>query len=550
TSACLSFALGTLGTRESRWYAPELAWMLAALAAWLLLQCLLREPAFTQLPLSGAVFLLVAALSACLGLSLVQRLGAQAVIRAFAWASLAGALLNASIALLQTFGMPGGLEWLLAPPSGPRPVGHVGQSNLLATYLALGAISLLYLHERRELATPAALALGLLLATGAATTHSRTALLYPLWVALLASGLWLGGGRAWTRLALGAWLQFLATAGAAALLVTLQEHLALPAKTLALVRIAGELTREIRPALWVFALRLSGESPWLGVGWGEFAGAAFRHGIPSSVAAESTFWSSPHNLFLHVLVEAGIPGALIAVLAALGWWLAAAGRLRKNASPQTWWAIAFVGVLFLHSLLEYPLWYAHVLFPFALVAGTVCRAPRALAGRAWGHVTAAAAGILLALLAWTLIEHQRFASAFAPASGRTLAPVESVQSARATLEEIARGPLGAMLAPWIYYAAPIDPTRCATGLSMGRRVLRVRPDAGLIARHAVTLAACGERQGALSLLRLASGYGSASQAAIEAALGEIASSPATGASSSTTGAAQIASELAAWVRRP
>ncbi|MCC6473302.1 MAG: hypothetical protein IT514_06105, partial [Burkholderiales bacterium] len=42
TSACLSFALGTLGTRESRWYAPELAWMLAALAAWLLLQCLLR----------------------------------------------------------------------------------------------------------------------------------------------------------------------------------------------------------------------------------------------------------------------------------------------------------------------------------------------------------------------------------------------------------------------------------------------------------------------------------------------------------------------------
>ena len=121
-------------------------------------------------------------------------------------------------------------------------------------------------------------------------------------------------------------------------------------------------------------LDLIAQHPWTGWGWGEL-----------SFAHYSTLYQGPrfteildnaHNLPLHLAVELGIPAALL-ICGGFGW-LVLAARPWRETDPARLMAWGLLGVIVLHSLLEYPLWYG----PFQLVVRPLPGFPVALASPA------------------------------------------------------------------------------------------------------------------------------------------------------------------------
>lgn len=155
------------------------------------------------------------------------------------------------------------------------------------------------------------------------------------------------------------------------------------------VRLAeGDLSAS-RFGIWSNTLAMIRAQPWTGVGWGEFNFAWTLTPFPGRPVA---FFDHSHNLPLNLLVELGLPlGGLVLLLLlfALGQagWCAWSRQGEDGATARA----AFMTVLLigLHSLLEYPLWYAYFLLPTAWAWGHALRPPLTADGRA-GRGTAGA----------------------------------------------------------------------------------------------------------------------------------------------------------------
>jgi len=73
-----------------------------------------------------------------------------------------------------------------------------------------------------------------------------------------------------------------------------------------------------------------------------------------------------HNVFMHLLAEMGVGGALLAIIG-LGAWVW--GFKWRELDLETWWLVALLAVIGTHSMLEYPLWYTYFLGVFAFLLG-------------------------------------------------------------------------------------------------------------------------------------------------------------------------------------
>jgi Virulence factor membrane-bound polymerase, C-terminal/O-Antigen ligase len=154
-----------------------------------------------------------------------------------------------------------------------------------------------------------------------------------------------------------------------------------------------------RYKIWWNSLAMIAQHPWLGVGFGEFNFAWTLTPFPDRPVA---FFDHAHNLMLQFGVELGVPLALL-VLALMGYALWQAGRfavadgrepgarytrLFKQAGnadvrpadqrmPMQRAAFVMVFMVGVHSLLEYPLWYAYFLLPAAFAFGLCLERPDA-----------------------------------------------------------------------------------------------------------------------------------------------------------------------------
>lgn len=131
-----------------------------------------------------------------------------------------------------------------------------------------------------------------------------------------------------------------------------------------------------RFGIWSNTLDLIRAQPWTGVGFGEFNFAWTLTPFPGRPVA---FFDHTHNLPLQLWVELGIPLGTL-VLGLLVWALVQAGvrswKIPGDAGPASRAAFMMVLMIGVHSLFEYPLWYAYFLLPTAWAWGYALREPR------------------------------------------------------------------------------------------------------------------------------------------------------------------------------
>ncbi len=371
-----AFVAATARARPGRGSAPLLAalGLLAAAAAWSWAAGGL--PA--SLALSAIGMLLAAAVLAAGGAAARAAPEAEDLFAAFCWAWLVAGLLNVGLAIIQVFapGLADG-DWIARSSIAGRAVGNLRQPNHLSSLLLWGCIAAAALADLGRLAQRTAAALLALMVFAVVLTASRTGL-----VSVLLLALW---GLADARLArptrallLTAPLVYAAAWFGMAQWAAAFAHSFGGAARLAETDISGS-----RFAIWANTVDLIRMQPWAGVGFGEFNFAWTLTPFPGRPVA---FFDHTHNLPLQLMVELGLPLAGL-VMALLAWALWRAARTapapggEPGAAPRraevTAQRCALVMVLMigLHSLLEYPLWYAYFLLPAAWAWGFALGSP-------------------------------------------------------------------------------------------------------------------------------------------------------------------------------
>jgi hypothetical protein len=172
-------------------------------------------------------------------------------------------------------------------------------------------------------------------------------------------------------------------------------------------RIGG---RSERLVLLQQAWAMASQHPWLGVGWFGFGAEQVR--IAADFSA-STYAEHAHNLILNFAAELGWPVTLLISFALVAWgWQTCVKPSAKNHRPVGLASLCFIA-LGVHSMVEFPLWYAYVLLPIALMMGMVhqLRWPSyGVAVRRIGILMSAMFGCLL--LGLVTLDYQRLATAF------------------------------------------------------------------------------------------------------------------------------------------
>ena len=149
------------------------------------------------------------------------------------------------------------------------------------------------------------------------------------------------------------------------------------------------MSSPIRMRFWNEAWMMFRSAPILGIGFKQFAWNNFLLAgqIPDAASDEGII-DHAHNLIFQVAAEFGVSG-LIVLLGGLGWW--GWSLRRAQIDPPLWWMAVVLGVLGLHSMLEYPLWYAYFLGLAAVAMGAAEReAPAANDGHLLGQLRGAA----------------------------------------------------------------------------------------------------------------------------------------------------------------
>lgn len=388
---------------------------------------------------------------------------------------------SAWVALIQYFA-PGWSDTMLVASSGAvgRAVGNMRQPNHLATALLCATVWTVWLWQVRVLAGQVAAASIVAMLLALVTTASRTGA-----VSLAILLVWACVDRRLPR-------------GARTLLVVAPLVYVLDWALLAghaawqhghfygseRLQSSGDVSSS-RFAIWRNALALLAAHPWAGVGWGNFNAAWTFSAFPDRPVA---FFDHTHNLVLQLAVELGVPiaGTVIGLLVWALWHARSAwSRGKGDASARA--ALMMIAVLAMHSMLEYPLWYAYFLLPGAWALGVFLGAAATGSGAADGtrwRVRVFGAAMLLGAF-WAVAEHRRVEAIFAPSS------INSPLSQR-----IAEGQRSVLFGHHADYAAVTTPPR-DTDLETFRRPLHQLIDVRLLRAYAEALRVNGHDAEAL-----------------------------------------------------
>lgn len=473
-AAALGLAACTVLVGERRLPLPGIALLALGLAGIAVVQQIAGHAPVPQLATLFALYLVWAALLACSGRALVERFGAARLCGVMAASMLAGSLLAALLGMAQPWLAP--LGWTGYPL---RAGGPLGQANHMSVHLWLGLASALYLRMTRRLPNAGFWAAAVVLALAAVLVGQRSSFLYAVALIAVAAWRWRGEGR---RLALGIGLLF-AVLQPLTVLVPPGVSVAPPPAMRVVQAIEGPSSRL---QLLGLGARAIAAAPLTGAGIGGYPGLAYAHADTIAPADNPGPAEHAHNLFVDIAAELGLPAALLVAGAAVVWFRRLSGR---TPHAEAGWAAAIVGMLGLHSMVEYPLWHAYFFGPFAFVAGAFG------GGRRFGSRASAAvlASALVLYGAWTLHDLRRDYARLEVALG---------SGDKTALLAI---PQTSLLTPWVQTTAcvSLDPARVLPddGLAVCEAAMKFAPTPEAGANLAALLRRVGKEYDASDLLR-------------------------------------------------
>jgi O-antigen ligase len=364
-----------------------------------LLQFAVGKAVYFDQTLLFVLYMLWVALLMMLGRALRLQFGLATMATVLAAFLLLGAELSALAGILQHYRWHTFLDSVVTAKNSIAVYGNLAQPNHFANYITMGLISLGLLRNNLRIWHIVLLALPLLFVL--VLSGSRSSWLYLIGMLVLA--------YVWQRknsslkglfhyvllLLLGFglmhWVVQLPWLSESAGSVTTMQRM-----------MAGDTNGSIRLYLWHEAWLIFSQSPWLGVGWGQFAWHHFQLGPMLHAHYITGLYNNAHNLLLQLAAEMGIAGVLV-VLLTLVMWLWQGMRVMRYTADH-WWAYAVLMVLGIHSMLEYPLWYAYFIGIAAILLGALDDGSYRLELNKLGRLSVAAV-LLLGFMSLVLLMH-------------------------------------------------------------------------------------------------------------------------------------------------
>jgi len=348
---------------------PQISLIFLGLSSILGMQWLLGMLHSPQHALLILSYLVWAFLLMILGSYLKKELGWEKIAITLAWFLVFGAVFNAVFVVLQ-LALNSGLNIPYMPkyPS----YGTLAQANNNADYFALATASLMYLYAKNHIKI-ILFGIGLvLLVMLLALTGSKSTWLYLGTMTFLSIALQVKSIRQQTG---SPHIRSLVRSGLVLLplfiLIQWLIYTFLPDSLIDLPseRIVQELqakTGSMRMRIWHDSWHLAMQSPWLGIGAGQMRWQSFLLMDSPAINSAKSLFEHAHNLFLHLFTEMGIIAALLVLVGILAWIRTFKWR---ELNLDTWWVIALLAIIGIHSMLEYPLWYAYFLGVTAFLLG-------------------------------------------------------------------------------------------------------------------------------------------------------------------------------------
>ena len=504
--AALMLLVGRAYWRRSE--IPRIVQLPVALVAIALLQWALGKMVYSDQALLYALYLLFAALLMMLGAWLRDCFGLERLAQALAVCLLVGAEVSAAIGVLQHFRWSTPFDSVIVAKVSVSVYGNLAQPNHFGNYLALGLASLGLLHQGHGLRGRHAALLALPLLLAMTLSGSRSTWLYLLLMAGLAA--WWGWRDAAQRPLLRYSLLLLAGFGAMHLLVQLPFMAGAGGSADTLQRLFGaDASGGIRLYLWRESWMIFGQSPWLGVGFGQFAWHHLQMLPVLQPGNIQGLYNNAHNMVFQLAAETGLAG-LLALFASLGIWLN--GLRRAPLDAAHWWGYAALGVLAIHSLLEYPLWYTYFVAVAAVLLGALDETRYRLELYAVGRLSVAAM-LLLGLL--TLLQlrasYLQLGQALSIRSAASTSSGQASAADQADFNRVRDGLVavhgGSLLSPYaeLFMSSMIEVSedRKRDKLELNTRVMRFAPVGHVAYRQALLLALNGMPQQAGTALEQA-----------------------------------------------
>ena len=495
-------ALGVLAARDY-WQQPQvprIAQLPIVLLGVVLLQWGLGKIVYLDQALLYILYLLFAALLMLLGARLRECFGMPRLAQVLSVSLLIGAEISALLGVLQHFRWHTPLDPVVVMKVSSSVFGNIAQPNHFANYIALGLISLGLLHQQQRLKTGYVVALAVPLLLVMTLSGSRSSWLY---LAMMSGLAWWWGRRDVTlRPLLRYALLLLAGFGLMHLFVQLPFMEGASARIDTMQRLFGDdATGSIRLYLWREAGLMFLQSPWLGVGFGQFAWHHFQL-LPALQPGNITgLYNNAHNVIFQLAAEAGMLG-LLALFGALGVWLYGLRRMPLDAAH--WWGSAALGVLAIHSMLEYPLWYTYFVAVAAMLLGMLDQTRYQLELRNIGRMSVMVVLLLGVLTLLQLRSGYRQLEGVLQIRPVSAADQSAFERTRDGLVEIHRGSL---LSPYaeLFMSSLIEVKNdhLKEKLELNTRVMRFVPIGTVVYRQALLLAQAGQQNEAKAMLEQA-----------------------------------------------
>nr|WP_312508509.1 Wzy polymerase domain-containing protein [Pseudomonas luteola] len=315
----------------------------------------------------GALLFLFLTLLACALNVYMSECGVERYSELILWGVALGGLLNIVIAALQFFSFDFLPSWVYLSPYSlgeeqKSIYGNLAQRNLFTQYCFIGAIALLVLLRNRKYLLVYTCSFSIFFGFVISAAGSRSALLYLTLIAFLALMCIFKTASAerGNRNFFKSTLYFCAISFIFQLLSPL-----LKIET-GFARMSGGGGSRLTE--WSKASRIIIDNFPFGVGWGNYIKESFFYKLSGMGEGGEENWNNAHNIFIHLASEVGVFAVLVFIILFLAVFYAFRTYYK---SAHGYFMSAAVLMIFIHSNLEYPLFYINFLMLFVLLAAGI-----------------------------------------------------------------------------------------------------------------------------------------------------------------------------------